>query len=99
MIFLSVIVLPAIAAFFAMVLIGLIGLPLRPKSKIFAAVWILSLALLWQIFIWALFDELFTVRASYWWGFRECVEDGLPDGWHGRLRGWSGDSFFPVPRP
>ena len=43
MIFLSVIVLPAIAAFFAMVLIGLIGLPLRPKSKIFAAVWILSL--------------------------------------------------------
>lgn len=43
MIFLSVIVLPAIAAFFAMVLIGLIGLPLRPKSKVFAAVWILSL--------------------------------------------------------
>lgn len=59
----------------------------------------IGLALLWQIFIWALFDELFTVRASYLWGFRECVEDGLPDGWHGRLRGWSGDSFFPVPRP
>ena len=58
-----------------------------------------GLALLWQIFIWAFFDELFTVRASYWWGFRDCVEDGVSDGWHGRLRGWSGDSFFPVPRP
>ena len=37
------IVLPAIAAVFAIVLIGLIGLPLRPESKIFAAVWVLSL--------------------------------------------------------
>ena len=33
------------------------------------------------------------------WGRRLCedVEYGLPYGRHGRLRWWSGDSFFSVP--
>jgi len=57
----------------------------------------LTLALLWQIWRACVGEWLLTVGTSRRWRAREEVKDGLPDGRHGRLRGWPSDSFFSVP--
>src|SRR3546814_13021774 len=45
-------------------------------------------------------DPLFP-HTSLFRSWRACeeVENCLPNGWHARLRRWSRDSFFSVPRP
>ena len=57
------------------------------------------LALLWQIWFNGVCEELLTMRATHWRRSCDQVEDGLPDGGHGRLRRWASDSFFPLPPP
>ncbi len=56
-----------------------------------------KLALPWQFSFTGTDEEFLTVRASPWWRPCKEVEDGLPDGWHTRLRRRAPDSFFSVP--
>lgn len=77
--------------------------PKSPRNGGFLGLWrelsvrIYPLALLWQIFRNGFGDEFVTVRASAgWWPYEE-VENGLPDGRHGRLWRRSPDSFFSAP--
>ncbi len=58
-----------------------------------------SLALLWQSRLGGHRQRLMTVRALRRRWSCHPVEDCLPDGWQGRLRGRSADSFFSAPRP
>ena len=56
------------------------------------------LALLWQSGRRSGCERLIAMGAVCRWRSCEDVEDGLPDGWHARLRRRSPDSFFSVPR-
>ena len=55
------------------------------------------LALLWQIVLDGFGEEFLTMWTAPGWRPSEEVEDGLPDGRHGRLWRWPSDSFFSVP--
>lgn len=56
-----------------------------------------DLALLWHFWFGRIGEESLTMRASLWRRPHEEVEDGLPDGRHGRLWRRPSDSFFSVP--
>ncbi len=60
---------------------------------------VVALTLLWQISRNWVPEGFVTVGASGSRWLHEEVENCLPDGWHGRLRRRSTDSFFSVPLP
>lgn len=52
MIFLSVPILLLILLIFVLILVGLIGFPMRPNSRVFGTLWVLGLMSLAAIFAW-----------------------------------------------
>lgn len=56
-----------------------------------------GLTLLWHFGFGRIGEESLTMRASLWRRPHEEVEDGLPNGRHGRLWRRPSDSFFSVP--